>query len=462
MNLDSVSSQEYHSSFLASTRRHVLMITNHGVHDWNIVLGVPDTGGQNIFVNQFADELVKHGFKITIVNRGGYLHPVTGVKQQGLKYKNADQRIIYIEDGLPEFVHKEDMHERIDFLGESLHAFMASEGLPVDLLISHYWDAAMIGIKYNAQLSTRVRHIWVPHSLGTLKKRNVQPSHWDDLRIEERIKAERSLIKKFDGVVSTSPTIKQTLEDDYGYTTPEIFLPPCVDAERFYPREVSDDNVVWQFLSQHSGLPVEQVRNSSIVTEISRTDTTKRKSILIEALAKLLPRKPNILLLVSIDNKQKELSLELNNLIRSNNLESHTAVVGSVWEILPILYSISDVYCTPSIMEGFGMSAQEAAASGIPVVASSLVPFAKEFLLGTQAEKIFYNESDDKYILLGEGAIIVQPDDVQGFAYALELLLSDTDLKNRMGKRAYDITIPYFTWDNKIVDFFQAIGEEFD
>lgn len=462
MNLDSVSSREYHSSFLVSTRRHVMMITNHGVHDWDIVPGAPDTGGQNVFVNQFADVLVKQGFKITIVNRGGYLHPVTGMKQQGLKYKNADQRILYIEDGLPEFVRKEDMHERIDLLVESLHFFLASEGLPVDLLISHYWDAAMIGIKYNAQLSTRVRHIWVPHSLGTLKRRNVQPSLWDDLRIEERIKVERSLIKKIDGVAATSPTIKQTLEEDYGYTIPEIFLPPCVDEDRFYPREVSDDNVVWQFLSQHSGLPVDQVRNSSIVTEISRTDSTKRKNILIEAYAKLLPRHPNILLLVSIDDKQKELSLELNNLICSKNLESHTAVVGSVWEILPILYSISDVYCTPSIMEGFGMSAQEAAASGIPIIASSLVPFAKEYLLGTQAEKIFYTKSDEKYILLGEGAIIVQPDDVQGFAYALELLLSDTDLKTKMGKKAYDITIPYFTWDNKIVDFLQAIGEEFD
>lgn len=439
-----------------------MMITNHGVHDWDIVPGAPDTGGQNVFVNQFADVLVKQGFKITIVNRGGYLHPVTGMKQQGLKYKNADQRILYIEDGLPEFVRKEDMHERIDLLVESLHFFLASEGLPVDLLISHYWDAAMIGIKYNAQLSTRVRHIWVPHSLGTLKRRNVQPSLWDDLRIEERIKVERSLIKKIDGVAATSPTIKQTLEEDYGYTIPEIFLPPCVDEDRFYPREVSDDNVVWQFLSQHSGLPVDQVRNSSIVTEISRTDSTKRKNILIEAYAKLLPRHPNILLLVSIDDNQKELSLELNNLICSKNLESHTAVVGSVWEILPILYSISDVYCTPSIMEGFGMSAQEAAASGIPIIASSLVPFAKEYLLGTQAEKIFYTKSDEKYILLGEGAIIVQPDDVQGFAYALELLLSDTDLKTKMGKKAYDITIPYFTWDNKIVDFLQAIGEEFD
>ena len=29
-------------------RRHVLMITNHGVHEWKVVPGLPDTGGQNV------------------------------------------------------------------------------------------------------------------------------------------------------------------------------------------------------------------------------------------------------------------------------------------------------------------------------------------------------------------------------------------------------------------------------
>jgi hypothetical protein len=46
------------------------MITNHGIHQWQVVPGLPDTGGQNVFVNQFTAALVKLGFRITIINRG--------------------------------------------------------------------------------------------------------------------------------------------------------------------------------------------------------------------------------------------------------------------------------------------------------------------------------------------------------------------------------------------------------
>jgi hypothetical protein len=41
------------SSF-ATTGTHVLQITNHGVHEWSVVPGLPDTGGQNVYVNQFT------------------------------------------------------------------------------------------------------------------------------------------------------------------------------------------------------------------------------------------------------------------------------------------------------------------------------------------------------------------------------------------------------------------------
>ena len=46
------------------------MITNHGVHQWEVIPGLPDTGGQNVFVNQFSAALAEMGFRITIVNRG--------------------------------------------------------------------------------------------------------------------------------------------------------------------------------------------------------------------------------------------------------------------------------------------------------------------------------------------------------------------------------------------------------
>ena len=69
-----------------------------------------------------------------------------------------------------------------------------------------------------------------------------------------------------------------------------------------------------------------------------------------------------------------------------------------------------------------------------------------------------------KYVLpymekQGEGAIVVQADDVDGFARALEMLLTDDDLRAEMGRNAYHITVPYFTWQNQVPAFLDEIEE---
>jgi hypothetical protein len=46
---------------------HILMIANHGVHEWEVTPGLPDTGGQNVYVNQFTDALIEQGYRVTIV-----------------------------------------------------------------------------------------------------------------------------------------------------------------------------------------------------------------------------------------------------------------------------------------------------------------------------------------------------------------------------------------------------------
>ncbi len=453
----SVDSPKMHKLFLGAPRKHVLMITNHGLHQWEVVPGLPDTGGQNVFVNQFSAQLARLGFKVTIVNRGGYPHPVTGQWQKGLRYQDGHQRILYLEDGVNEFVRKEDMAEHLPYLVESLKGFLAVEGTPVDLIFSHYWDGGRIGVLYNGAMPERVKHIWMPHSLGTIKRRNVSPDQWADLRIDERIATERRLVEELDGIASTSSTITQALKESYGYTGPRLFLPPCVDTDRFFPRQVPAEDGVWDFLSQRSGLPPEKVRNSKIVTEISRTDITKRKNVLIEAFAIAQQRVPDSLLVISIDDSRTTLASELRDLIQVLGVQNHVAVVGAVWDLLPTLYAITDVYCTPSVMEGFGMSAQEAAATGVPVVASHLVPFVTEYLLGEQAEIIEF-PGDSQPARRGQGAIVVQADNVNGFAHALEMLLSDDDLRRKMGQNAYHITVPHFTWGNMVSAFLDAVG----
>jgi len=435
-----VDDPQKHQAFLASSRKHVLMIANHGIHQWEIIPGLPDTGGQNVFVNQFTAALAQQGFKITIANRGGYPHPTTGEWRKGLHYKDGHRRILYLEDGLDEFVPKERMNRQTPALAKSLARVLRTERTSVDLILSHYWDGAKIGVLYNQGCEGRTRHIWVPHSLGTIKKRNVPSDRRPGLRVDERIVIEKHLLPDLDGIAATSSTIKRALKEDYAYASEPLFLPPCVDAARYHPRDVSDSDEVWHFLGQRASMPANKVRERKIVTEISRTDPTKRKDVLIKAFAQVCRQRPDGLLVVSIDPNEKQLAEELSRLIHALGLENRIAVVGHVWEWLPALYAVTDVYCTPSIMEGFGMSAQEAAATAVPVVASHLVPFATE------------------YLAKANGASIVQADDVNGFACALEMLLADDDKQKTMGRNAYRATVPYFTWPNRVSAFLAEIG----
>jgi len=454
----SIDAPEKHDAFLNSARKHVLMITNHGIHQWKIIPGLPDTGGQNVFVNQFTRTLAQNGFKVTIANRGGYCHPNTGEWREGLRYKDAHRRIIYLQDDVNQFVRKEDMAGQIPALAQYLKDFLDSQGTDVDLIISHYWDAANLGVTYNRQRAAPVKHIWVPHSLGAIKKRNVAKDEWPKLRIDERIKIERSMIEELDGIAATSSAIRQSLKEDYGCPTEPIFLPPSINTERYHPHQIPDKHRIWDFLCQHSGLEPAEIRQRKIVTEISRTDTTKRKDVLIKAFAQAHRQIPDSFLIVSIDSNEEELAQNLKGLIKSEGIGQHTAVVGYVRDILPDIYAATDVYCTPSVMEGFGMSVQEAAASKAAVVASHRVPFVTEYLLGSNIKKVQYSKDGAHPLQQGEGAIVVQADEVDGFAHALTTLLGDDSLRRQMAQKAYDITIPYFTWDNRVKDFLEKIG----
>jgi mannosylfructose-phosphate synthase len=435
------------------------MITNHGFHQWKVVPGLPDTGGQNIFVNEMSGPLAEMGFEVTIVNRGGYPDPVSGQIRQGVDIKDDRQKIVYIEDGTPEFVRKEDMDEQLPTLALALKEYLDKTGQGVDLIVSHYWDGAKLGVLLNEMAANPVKHYWIPHSLGAIKKGNLPADQWPGLRIDERLEHEKALVRQLDGIVTTSGLISRMLVDFYGYTKPLIDFPPCVRQDRYFSREVNADSEVWSYLSERTGLPVEEIRRRKIITEISRTAITKRKDILIKVFAQVQQSRPDTLLVVTIDEGHEPLYGELTGLIDQLGLKGKVAVAGSIWDLLPSLYAITDVYCTPAIVEGFGMSAQEAAATAVPVVASQRVPYVTEYLMGQEVRELEHREGG-RPIQVGEGALVVEADDVTGFAQALELLLEDKDLRQSMGRSAFHLTVPYFTWDSMTRRFLEQIGIE--
>jgi mannosylfructose-phosphate synthase len=453
----SIDKPQAHAAFLASPARHILMLSTHGIHQQEIIPGLPDTGGQNLFVNQLSDTLRTLGFKITIANRGGYDHPVSGLRQEGIHYQNGHQRILYLEDGLSRFVRKEEMQPQTTLLAQDLLALVSVEQLPIHLLISHYWDAALIAETF-CKHQLDCEHIWIPHSLGSIKKSNVAPEQWSDLNIDKRIEIEASLLHSIDIVAATSSRLSQALLQDYKYQNKIVFLPPNVDPERFYPRTIEDNDPIWNFLSQHCTFSPSELRKHKIITEISRTDTTKRKDVLIKSVARVREKFPNTLLVTTIDPINTEVAQPLLELIDITGMKEHTIVLGTVTAMLPSIYAVSSIYCTPSIMEGFGMAVQEAAATQVPIVASSLVPFAVEYLLGDTVQEIPYGNDGKKTVRRGNGALVVPPDEIEGYASALMILLADPALRSTMGENAYEITIPRFTWLNQVHSFLNDIS----
>ena len=402
---------------------------------------------QNVYVNQFTEAMIAQGYRVTIANRGGYPHPKTGKMQTGTVYHpSGHARIMYVEDGTPKFIRKEDMNEQLPALAEDLTRRLTQDGDTYEVIISHYWDAGKLGVLINKANEPRLPHVWVPHSLGALKKRNMDPSTWENLRIDERIAEEHELLKSIDGGVATSSAIRDTFKDDYGYDA-RYFLPPCIDEQRYRPRSAEEIEPVWTFLAEQSGRAIDDLKSRKFVTEVSRTDKTKRKDVLIKAFAQAKKQIPEALLMVSIDPHAEALHDSLLKLIDELDLKDDVIVLGSVWDILPLLYNVTDVFCTPSVMEGFGMSAQEAAATGKPVIASNLVPFVCEYLLGPNPEHVSLPDHDaTRHLLVGEGGTVVPADFIEGFSAALIRMLQDDDERARRGARAREITVPYFTW----------------
>ena len=79
---------------------------------------------------------------------------------------------------------------------------------------------------------------------------------------------------------------------------------------------------------------------------------------------------------------------------------------------LSALYAGAEVFCFPSLLEGFGLPVAEAMAHGVPVITST----------GTSTEE-----------LVGEAGICVDPTSVDAIATALRTLLSDQDRARSLG-----------------------------
>jgi glycosyltransferase involved in cell wall biosynthesis len=141
---------------------------------------------------------------------------------------------------------------------------------------------------------------------------------------------------------------------------------------------------------------------------------------LIKAFGILVKDIPNAMLIrvVSPTNAIKRL-------VHSQGLEGKIVYLRPTDEDLSLLYNASDVFVFPSYYEGFGLPLLEAMASGCPVIAGnkSAIPEA-----------------------VGDGGMLLDPFDVDGFAHWIREILSNEDLRIKLSEKGYRRSMN-FSWE---------------
>jgi glycosyltransferase involved in cell wall biosynthesis len=117
--------------------------------------------------------------------------------------------------------------------------------------------------------------------------------------------------------------------------------------------------------------------------------------------------------------------------VEAHGLTGRVSFLGAVPDDeLPRWYRAGDIHVFPSTerAEAFGLVALEAAASGIPTIASNLAGVSS-------------------VVLDGETGLLVPPHDVKALTQALELLLVQVDVRERLGEAARKRAEADFAWE---------------
>lgn len=198
-----------------------------------------------------------------------------------------------------------------------------------------------------------------------------------------------------------------------------VFIPNGVDAEKFlekYPREKLDEVLG------------EKTEGKKFLLTSGRLAKRKGVAWFIQNVLPLLPEN-SIYVVAGAGPDQKNIE----DAVKESKMEKRVRLLGYVPdEARNILFGTCDVFIQPNIkvegdMEGFGISVIEAAASGIPVVASCL-------------------EGLKDAIRDGQNGFLVESEDAGAWVAKINELLSRDEFRQEFGEKARRYVIENYGW----------------
>ncbi|MCA9185996.1 MAG: HAD family hydrolase [Pirellulaceae bacterium] len=371
-------------------RLHIALVSLHGlIRAQEPELGRDaDTGGQVKYVLELAAELGRHRRvrQVDVITRQIIDDRVDSDYAQLEEPIGPNARIVRIPFGPKRYLKKEALWPYVDvFVDQSLSYFKRSR-VP-DLIHGHYADAGYAGAQLARLLA--VPYAFTGHSLGRVKRQRLLLGKQTAEKLEKkyrfttRVEAEEMALETASLVVaSTHQEVQQqyALYENHASDRMEV-IPPGVDLDRFRPPEPGED------LPTIAGQLNRFLRDPDkpMILAMARPDERKNLDMLVKVYgqSEQLRRLANLVLVMGcrddlrgMASGQRRVLQNILTLIDVFDLYGHVAypkqhTSDESTELYRLAARSRGVFVNPALTEPFGLTLLEAAASGVPVVATN-------------------------------------------------------------------------------------------
>ncbi len=363
--------------------------------------GSGDSGGMNVYVRELVSALAHAGVQCTTYTRR-WAHDLPEVV-----HVEPHHRVVHIEAG-PYDLAKEDLLEVVDDFADGVARHIRAEG-GVDVIHANYWLSGIAGHRLKHELDLPL--VMTFHTFARVKAEGGDP---EPLHREQ---TELGIWGCTDTVCVSCTEEERQVRRLHGDPPGRIeIVPPGVDHAFFAP---GDRAGARRALGWGSG---------AVVLFVGRIQPLKGLDVAVGALAELRRNDARLVVVggasgVAGDAEVERVLAQAEALGVRDRLE---LVAPQPHHLLSTYYRASDVVVVPSRSESFGLVALEAAACGIPVVASAV---------GGLLTLVDHGRT---------GFLVPERDPVE-FARDIDRLLDDPNLANSMGAAGAERAQRY-TW----------------
>jgi sucrose-phosphate synthase len=369
---------------------YLLLISIHGLirgHDLELGRDA-DTGGQTKYVVDLARALSerKDITQVDLVTRRVLDPSISSDYAASIEPLTEKARIVRIDAGPEEYLPKEQLWDHLDSFMDNLLSWLNEQGQMPDVVHSHYADAGYVGVRLSNLLGVPLVH--TGHSLGRDKRQRLLAKGFSNEDIEQRYSMSRRIDAEEEVLANADLVITSTfneIEEQYGlynYYQPKrmAVVPPGTDLTQFYPPTQKDSKIPFaHVLRRFLNDP-----DKPMILALSRPDERKNILTLVEAYgeSEQLQDLANLVVVAGsrddlrdMESGAQEVLTNILVLIDVYNLYGRVAVPkrlvsDGVPELYRLTTSSGGVFINPALTEPFGLTLLEAAASGLPLVAT--------------------------------------------------------------------------------------------